>query len=193
MSELTHLTFYRYLSVSWGTTLLILGLSSIIFQEAPIIIVFVVSLAWAGIYNMLFGGVWIFFGLLFIFSSLRLFWKIRFFQKFEKEYNSFIVQQDSPLETRVQRAPRYFPRLGYLVSSFASAALIGLYIVTALDAISQKFMLGWIFDFINRAGMIGFSVSLAALLSKMRPKWMAWVGIVLGALVMFNELASRLL
>jgi hypothetical protein len=45
----------------------------------------------------------------------------------------------------------------------------------------------FIFGLLVGLGGLGFAVSLAALLSNFKPRWLAWVGVIAGGLVVILE------
>lgn len=187
-----HLITSGFLSAPWGILLVIVGLGSFFFQSASMFIIYAITLAWAGLSNVLsLETGWIFFGLYQFYLAFRVFQKFRLFHNMEKEASELTVIDSAPKE----RADQFFPWLG---SFFGCSSIVG-FVLLILAAIfiavgsngtaTPPDYFGFIEGLIVNFGVLGASIGLASLLSKYKLKALAWIGLIAGVVTVLLEYA----
>lgn len=187
-----HLITSGFLSAPWGILLIIVGLGSFLFQSASMFIIYAVTLAWAGLSNVLsLEAVWIFFGLYQFYLAFRVFQRFRLFHNMETEASESTVIDSAPKE----RADQFFPWLG---SFFGCSSIVGfgLLVLTVIfiavgsnGTATPPDYFGFIEGLIVNFGVLGASIGLASLLSKYKLKALAWIGLIAGVLTVVLEYA----
>jgi hypothetical protein len=187
-----HLITSGFLSAPWGILLVIVGLASFYFRSASMFIIYAITLAWAALSNLLsLETGWIFFALYQFYLAFRVFQKYRLFQNIEREASESTAIDFAPKE----RANQFFPWLG---SFFGCSSIVGfvlLFLVVVFITIGSNGTatppdyFGFIEGLIVNFGVLGASISLAALLSKYKLKALAWIGLIGGVLTVLAEFA----
>jgi hypothetical protein len=186
-----HLIASGFLSMGWGILLLAVGGASFLFSDAAMFVVYAVTLAWAGLSNVLGGEItWIVFAIVQFFLAFRV--MQRFFRyRAAQESVAGVLSADSPLVPG--RARRIFPWLGGALGVLAVIGLVGLFVVMVvliaigtIDEVPAGLDLGA--SLVENVAVLAIAVSLASLLSRYRFKGVAIVGLVGGILVLGLEL-----
>lgn len=182
------------LSAPWGVLLIIVGLASFYFRSSDMMVVYGVTLAWAGVSNITSGQIyWIGFALLQWFLTFRVFQKYIAFRNAEAATET--------AETRAggltpKRAASIFPwaagALGILSLLGLAGIFIGAIIMVAISQIQAvpdflAFLEGMIVNF----GVLGIAVGLASLLSKHPRRGLAITGLVTGILTILVEIVLK--
>ena len=187
-----HIIASGFLDSSWGILLIIVGLASFYFRTASILIIYAVTLTWAALSNLAsMNPEWMLFALFQIFLAIRVFLNYRHFRNTEDMLiqNSVNVAGNSPLVAK-QRAAKSFPWIGALFSCSSILGIAALFAFTiALAAIyglnsEPPVIYSLLIGILETLGVLGFSVSLASLLSKHTPKALPIIGLVAGSLIM---------
>lgn len=182
-----HLVASGWLSAPWGILLILVGAISFYFREAPMFVIYGFTLLWAALSNMLAGEfTWIFLSLFQVYLAIRIF--VQFF-RFRRAQAAIDATLDSGAQLlKAQRAATIFPWTGCLFSALAviGAPAFILY-VTLLSQenrpISENVTIlavGFLVDF----AVMGFSLSLAALLSRFRYQTISILGLVSSGLLL---------
>lgn len=183
-----------FLSAPWGVLLIIVGLASFYFRSSASMVVYGVTLAWAGVSNLTSRqGFWIGFAILQGFLVFRVFQKFTAFRRAEA---NFTEQEAASYGLIPQRSASIFPWTAGILGVSSLLGLIGIFgaavafVVIAKSQIipsSMIFLEGLIVNF----GVLGLAIGLASLLSKHPRKGVAITGIATGILTMLIELILR--
>lgn len=182
------------LSAPWGVMLIIVGLASFYFRSSAVMVVYGVTLAWAGVTNLISGqGFWIGFAILQGYLVFRVFQK---FISFRQAELSLGEQDSDPNGLTPKRSANVFPWVSGLLGFFSLLGFVGIFVgmvifivVTKSQVVPQFviFLEGLIVNF----GVLGFAVGLASILSKHPRKIVAIVGMVTGVLTLLIEFILR--
>ena len=149
-----HLVASGFLSAPWGILLLAVGLASFYFREAPMFIVYGVTLAWAAISNLLGGEIgWIIFALFQFFLAFQVFRKFFHFRQAQTEYATLRVQEAPHSPLIPARAVRAFPWAGCVLGTLS---LVGLVTIIVLRE-GETATAGEFIDYFRR-NLIGYKV-----------------------------------
>ena len=183
-----------FLSAPWGVLLIIVGLASFYFRSSAIMVVYGVTLAWAGVSNLTSGqGFWIGFALFQGYLVFRVFQKFIAFRRAEVNFGE---QEAATYGLVPQRSASLYPWTACLLGVISLLGLIGIFVgavafivVTESQAVPQFiiFMEGLIVNF----GVLSFAIGLASVLSKHPRKAVAITGMVTGILTTLIELILR--
>jgi len=187
-----HIVSSGFLDAGWGILLIVVGLASFYFRTAPMFIVYTVTLLWAGLSNLISSTAgWMVFAVLQAYLAFRTF---KDFQRFGKMESEFSQLSDVGMVFN-QRAKNAFPWIG---SIFGCSSIVGLVSLIGLTLFLAA-AYGWesttpfyytlMQGVVETAGVLGFSVSLASLLSGHRPKSLPIIGLIGGGLFMIAWLA----
>lgn len=188
-----HLVANGFLSGSWGILLIIVGLASFYFRDAAMLVVYAVTLSWAGVANLTSGQVaWVGFALIQFLLAFQVVRRYRGFRKTEAAYQTAAA----PSGGVPVRAARVFPWAGCVLGSlapigFVAALGVAIYITARYDVQPLPNWVGLMENGALSLGILGFALGLASLLSGYRPKWAAILGIVAAALVLIIEILVR--
>jgi hypothetical protein len=182
----------------WGIVLLIVGAASFYFREAPMFVVYAVTVGWAGMSNLLSDTtvLWKGFAIFQAVMVYSLFRQYRYFRRAEK-----IAASTAPvplLDTAAAPAPtrteRWFPWFTLLLGGVALllfiAALACAFILRNRDLIPLINLLETLA--VNMA-VLGLATGLASLLSITSNKWVSIVGCLASGLTLLAELAIPVL
>ncbi len=182
----------------WGIVLIIVGAASFYFREAPMLIVYAVTVGWAGLTNLLFTTTifWKGFAVLqawIVYLLFRQFWQFRRAEKLAAGAAS-TLPVETPAAPAPSRTARWFPFIALLLGGGAPllfiAALGGAFILhnrALLPLISLLETLA-----VNMA-VLGLAAGLAGWLSVASDKWVSIVGCLAGGLTLAAELAISVL
>jgi hypothetical protein len=184
-----HLVVNGFLSAPWGVLLVLVGASSFYFREAPMFVIYGFTLLWAALSNFLGGEItWIFLSLFQIYLAIRIF--VQFF-RFRRAQASLDATLDSQAQLlKAQRAATIFPWTGCLFSALAGIGVPAFFAYATL--VSQEsqpvsgnaaaLWIGFLLDF----AVLGFSLSLAALLSGFRYRVISILGLIASGLLLIG-------
>lgn len=181
-----HFGFSGYLSPSWGVILAVVGLLSFSYKASSMFIVYVVSLMWVGLSNIIAAGIggWSLFGLYQMFLAFRLYQKYKIFHTNEQTLMAAIGKDEN-----YRRSEVWFPRLSILFGggSFVLylALIISVLVLATIGFDIDPYLaaLDTTADILSGLGMVGLSISLATLISKYEKRWMAWIGLICSLLL----------
>jgi hypothetical protein len=182
----------------WGVVLIIVGAVSFYFREAPMLIVYAVTISWAGLNNLLLttSVFWKGFAILqalIIYLLFRQFWQFRQAEKRAAEAAPALPTETLPASAPT-RTERWFPWFTLLLGGVAVllfiAALVGAFILRNRDLFSVINLLETLA--VNMA-VLGLATGLASWLSIASNKWVAIVGCVASGLTLAVELALPIL
>jgi hypothetical protein len=173
------------LSGSWGVVLILVGLASFVFREAPMFVVYGIMCAWAGISNIVSGEAgWIAFG------ALQLFLTFSILKQYTR-YRRAEAALDSALGS--QRTGRAFPQIGCALGALALGGsvtiMVGGVLVEAAGVPGVEPIVVWLFALLVELAVLGAAVGTASLLSGFRYKMLAVLGLVASGLVLLTVLA----
>jgi hypothetical protein len=184
-----HIFSSGFFSATWGITIILVGLASFYFRSFSMLVVYAVTLAWAGIGNALSGEIaWIGFALLQGFLSFRTFQRFFHFRKAGSDEEN--VVKDEWL--RPERTARAFPWISGALGVFSIIGFIIAFIVAIIVSVvsnginttAANIIEGLIVDM----GMLGFAIGLASLLSKYPRKGLAITGMTTGLITVLIEI-----
>jgi hypothetical protein len=181
-------------SGTWGILLLVVGAASFRFRDVAMFVVYAVTLAWAGIHNLL-GGSIISIGLAVI-QFVITYQIARDFSRFRKaRAESGVVSGEDPVYQR--RTARLFPWASLLmgIGSFGGVlgAIAWLLLTADTELEPSALLFGVVVDGLVNVAVLGFAAGLSSLLLKHRERWVAAAGTVACGLVMLAWLVFLLL
>jgi hypothetical protein len=198
-----HFISFGLLAPSWGVILLLVGIASFQIIDPAMFVVYGISLAWVGLNNVISSnfGFWTFFGLFQIYIAYQVYKKYNIY-KGQPHIEELAQDEESFQEQNI--ASRYFPNVGCWLSAVSLIVFIGIFMfmvfIVVFSAVQNQEatidndqILTFVLDVSIGLGVIGFAVSLAALLSKFKPAWKAWIGIVCSLLLMVMNFALLLM
>jgi hypothetical protein len=181
-------------SGTWGILLLVVGAASFGLRDVAMFVVYAVTLAWAGIHNLL-GGSLISVGLAVV-QFVITYQIARDFSRFRKAQAESGLHGDKD-HAHQRRAARLFPWASLLLGivSFGGALATFLWLLVTADTELEPSaaLFGVVVDGLVNLGVLGFAAGLASLLLKHRQRWLAGAGIAACGLVMAAWLALLLL
>lgn len=195
-----HFVFSGVLDPAWGIALLVVGGISFLIREASMFVIYAVVMAWVGVSNIAaagFGGGTIFFGALQVFVSYKLYRKYQEYAIVERKYLELEADQEEP----ANRAKDTFPGCGFALGLVGLVGAVGIFVLL-IAAVATRGpdapvpenlqVIDFIMGALLASGILGFALSVAALVSKYPRKWLAWIGALAGGLLMAFEIFLRL-
>ncbi|NIV38487.1 MAG: hypothetical protein GWN58_56450 [Anaerolineae bacterium] len=192
-----HIVASGFLSSSFGVMLIVVGLASFYFRSASMLVVYAVTLAWAGISNLT-SGEWLWIG----FAALQGFFCFRILRRF-LHYREAEAALEAPSDLEAsgltpQRTAKVFPWAGFFLGGFSLLALVaafGLVIVLVIISTTETMptFLSILEDLAVSAGVLGFALGLASLLCRYRWKIVAIMGMIAGLLTLIIEVVVGLI
>lgn len=182
------------LSAPWGVMLIIVGLASFYFRSSAIMVVYAVTLAWAGISNITAGQpFWIAFAIFQWFCVIRVFQKFFSFRRYEAN-----TLDEVPMSNKLtpKRSASIFPWAAGTLGVFSLLGLISVFVVAFILAIFVEVQavtpfLIFIEDLVVNFGLLGFALGLASVLCKHPRKGLAIVGMITGILPLLVEIILK--
>ncbi len=172
------------LSKPWGATLVGVGALSLLLPTPAMQIVNVVTILWVAVLNMLSGNpIW---GAI---AATQLWNGVQSFRRWRKvEQQRQLIEGASVVDGREARARRIFPWAGLGLGLGSMFGIIALFVSAIVygalygDGGSATFyaIVGFVETLVVNLGVVGFAVSLAALLAGFRPRPVAVVGLLGG-------------
>lgn len=188
-----HVIASGLLNAPYGVMLLVVGLASFYFRSASMLVVYAVTLAWAGVSNLTTGD-WIWMG----FAILQGFICFRILRRFLRYRQAEQVLADpSDLDASgltPQRSARVFPWAALVLGGLSLVAFVGVFgsaIVLAVlspSGTAPEF-LAFVEGLAVSFGALGFALGLASVLCRYRWKIVAVLGMVAGLLTLVIEIA----
>jgi len=180
-----------FLSAPWGVLLIIVGIASFYFRSSAIMVVYSVTLAWAGISNILSGsGLWI--GIA-IFQWVLVYQVFQKFLSFRNAEVKFDEQEVNSSGLTPHRAAVIFPWAAGVLGVFSLVGLIGVFVWAIVFIIvtnnqSASPLIVFIESLLVNFGVLGFGVGLASILSKHPKRVVSIIGMVAGILSVLIEI-----
>ena len=178
-----HLLQTGFLDSAWGILLIVVGLASYYYRTSPMFIVYTVTLAWAALSNLVsLNPAWMIFAVIQVYLAFRTFKDFRRFSKIEGEFIQ--LAEENGIGSR--RAQLSFPWIGALMGLASAFGCILYWVLTfvlvATSGANSEPPAYYILliRLVEIISVMGFSVSLASLLSKHTPKALPIIGIVSG-------------
>jgi hypothetical protein len=191
-----HIFASGFLSAPWGITLIVVGLASFYIRSSAMMVVYAVTLAWAGIHNLSSGQAgWIGFAIFQWFLAVRVFLKFRSFRRVEADSEE---KGSGSSGLTPQRSASIFPWAAGALGAFSLLGLVGVVVGVILLVLfggSQavpEFMI-FVEGLVVNCGVLGLALGLASLLCKHPRKAVAIVGMVTGVLTLLIETVLSLL
>jgi hypothetical protein len=186
------------LNPAWGISLFAVGGISFLIKEASMFIVYAVIMGWVGVSNVLSGSIggWTLFGVLQAYWSYQLYRKYQVYRMTERKY----LEYESELEEPANRAEDSFPGCGCAMGLVGLLGAVGIFftMIIAITAqgsdapMPENFqVIEFILGVLLASGILGFALSVAALVAGYKRKWLAWGGVVAGGLLMAFEVFLR--
>ncbi len=185
-----HLIANGSLDASWGIMLILLGAMSFLFTTPSMYVIYAVTMAWAGISNLIDTGLgWSVFGIFQFYLTFRIARQYYVFRKaglVDIERKAVNASQERPI------APRLFPWLGLVGSVLLMWGLLaiffGAFVIFGVYDASDESMSVQLIDFLFSVFIsliVAFwGINLAALLSKYRPRFLAGLGFFLSSVML---------
>jgi len=181
---LFHLIAAGKLDASWGVMLILLGAMSFLFTSPSMYVLYAVTMAWAGITNMLGGGWgWNIFALFQLYLAFKIGRQYYFFHK----AGLVEAEREAVYDGSGKRpiAPRLFPWLGLIGGAFllflliilfvSGVVIFGFYEISEDSTITQV----WEFTLLITVSLsaVFWGINLASVLSKYRPRFLTGLGL----------------
>lgn len=177
----------------WGALLILVGLASAYFKEAGMYPVFAVTMAWAGISNLLSSTsiswkAFAFIQFLFTISIFRLFLRYRKLEQAEKE--------EAGSQAKPGRAERAFPWLSAILGLAAIVGYAAFWIVSFANAAFHFYakddliwnIVNLLADASIYSALLGLATGLAGWLSGFSQKWASILGTIASAIILVAHL-----
>ena len=194
----TLLAIISEVNSTWGLMLILVGLASFYFRSSAMLVIYAITLAWAGLNNIMTGlGGWIFFAIIQGYLAFQIFRRFLKFRPAEAELLGN-VQGINRGSLTPARSAKLFPWAGFSLGIISLLGLTSIFvgviiyvIVTESDTLPGivDFAEGLFLDF----AILGFATGLASLLSGYRWKILAILGLAAGALTLVIEIIFSLL
>jgi len=193
-----HFVISGVLNPAWGISLFAVGGISFLIREASMYVIYAVIMAWVGLSNVMVGsfGGWTIFGVLQAYWSYQLYRKYQVYAIVEKKYLELEVEQEEPSN----RAKDTFPGCGCAMGVIGLVGALGVFILTVAAVAAREpdapvpenlQVIDFIMGGLMASGILGFALSVAALVSGHPRKWLAWIGALAGGLLMAFEIYLR--
>jgi len=193
-----HFVVSGVLDPAWGIAMFAVGGISFLIREASMFVIYAVVMAWVGLSNVMADG----FGGWMIFGAFQAYWSYQLYRKYQ-EY-ALVEQKYLALETGrgepANRAKDTFPGCGFALGLVGLVGVVGVFflfiaVVAARgpDApVPENFqVIDFILGVLLASGILGFALSVAALVAGYPRKWLAWIGAVAGGLLMAFQIYLR--
>lgn len=192
-----HIFATGLLSAPWGVLLIVVGLASFYFRSAAMLVVYAVTIAWAGISNLTSGEwIWIAFAVIQWYFSFRILRRFSGYRRAERALEAPSDVNASGLTP--QRSAKVFPWAGFLMGVFSFLAFIGafgsaiVYVIISASETPPGF-LSLVEGLAVSTGVLGFALGLASVLCGYRFRVLAILGMVAGLLTLASEIALGLI
>lgn len=185
-----------FLDAGWGITLLLVAAASFYYRSASMLILYAVTVFFAGFTNIFSGNwLWIIFSLIQFYLAVTLF--IKFF-KYKRSEADTTLDQPEAVGLTPERSARAFPWWAFGFGLTSNIMVIGLLIIIVAFSITNpdKSVPDWIFfieGLLVNLAVLGWATGLAGLLSKYEKKGLSITGIVCSSLVLLLEISLALL
>lgn len=182
-----HLIGSGFFSAPWGLLLIAVGLTSFVFKDATMFVIYAVTLAWAGLSNLLDGAStrWSFFAILQFYLAFQVFRQFFTFNQAQQSIAALPSEPWLPPTPKARAADQVFPWTGCLlgVSSILGvlgfvAWIFGLAFTGRSITEMPSGMLDFIGGMIVNLGVLGLAISLASLLARFRYRALAVIGLI---------------
>ncbi len=176
--------------IGWAGLLFMVAIGSFIFKDAVIYVLYTVTLAWAGISNLVSGqSGWMFFSFLQFYMAYQTFRSYKRFQKFQDGMARIQMAEIAPAERAWFVAPKVFPWLGGVLGIGSLVGLVLVFgVLLAVGLMGTQGPSDTLFilamDIAVNAAVMGMAVSLGALLARFRYKAAAIFGLISSCLVL---------
>ena len=177
-----HLIASGSLDASWGIMLILLGAMSILFTSPSMYVIYAVTMAWAGISNLIGAGLaWGVFAMFQFYLTFRI---ARQYYVFRKAGLVNAEHEAVNASRKKSVAPRLFPWLGLVGSvllmwgfvALVAGALVVFGLNDASDISTSARVIDFLFSTLISLIVAFWGMNLAALLSKYRPRFLAGLG-----------------
>lgn len=180
-----HIVSAGFLNSGWGILLLIVGLASFYYRTSPMFVVYTVALSWAAISNLIsLNSGWVVLAFLQIYFAYRTF---KDFQRFRKSENELMLT-DAGVSTTSLRAKKSFAWIGSLLGCSSVIGLVFLFLLTlylgvlyGLESTAPAYY-NLLQGLVETFGVLGFAVSMAALISRHTPRALPIMGLIASGL-----------
>lgn len=192
-----HIVASGLLSAPYGVMLIVVGLASFYFRSAAMLVVYAVTLAWAGVSNLMSGQwIWIGFAVVqgyFCFRILR-----RFFRYRQAEQALEAPSDADASGLTPGRSAKIFPWAGFFLGGLSLVAFVGVFgsaLVLAVLSPSETApgFLNLVEGLAISVGVLGFALGLASVLCRYRWKIVSILGMVAGLLTVAIEIVLALI
>lgn len=173
----------------WGGLLIVVALASLYFAEAGMFAIFLVTVAWAGISNLLSGtGIWGGMAILQFFMAFQIF----------KQFQRFLRIEKAEGTQNTSRAARVFPWVALFLGPGSLLAFLIMFVGIFANALTIKSdtinsILTWADTFSIYSALIGLSTGLAGWVASYPRKWASVIGVVASGLTLLAQLGFALL
>ncbi len=181
-----HLILGQFLDAPWGILLILVGLMSFVFREAPMYVIYGVALAWAAISNLLSLEL----GLV-LFALFQFYWTYRVMQRYFRYRKAQVGRRRYLAETggsssHPERAAKVFPWAALLLGGGTLAGLIffviGLFLLYA-NMVSENALVV-LLQITVYMGVLALGLGAASLFSGYKYRLASALGVVAGSIVL---------
>src|SRR5690349_3186775 len=186
-----HLFVSGFFSAPWGVLLMTVGLASFYVRSSAMLVVYAVTLAWAGVSNLISGeSGWVGFAVLQFFLVYRVF---RNFQLFRRSESALTEAELSASDLTPARAAAIFPWAALTLGVLSLVGLVGVFLLAVVLVVvsgseTVPGFLGFLEGLVVNGGVLGLALGLASLLCKHPRKGLAIAGMVTGILTLVVEM-----
>lgn len=179
-----------FANAGWGILLIGVSLASFYFREAPMFVIYGVTISFAAISNFLSGtGGWP------AFAFVQVFFAFQTFRQYVQFRATGTADEVLPAQNR---SGRIFPWAGFAFGVVSLAGFGGIVVTAILLALMPEnealsAALSFSESLIVDMAILGFALGLASLLSRFQHKVFATIGLAAGLLVLLCEIALSFL
>ncbi len=161
--------FNSHFQSSYGLTLIIVALLSLVFPAPAMYILYGVSIIWVAASNATAGEIqWLLFAAFQVYMGIKVLLDYKKFAPIWKTYQSNLNNPDKPQPGKgMQRSAGFFPWIGFVLSGIGAVGCIALVITLFVlnDSIPDDSPIFFALDLMIDFGMLGFAIGLASLLA----------------------------
>ncbi len=190
-----HLIASGSLDASWGIMLILLGVMSFLFTSPSLYVIYAVTMAWAGVSNLIGSGLgWSVFAIFQFYLTFRIARQYYVFRKVGLVDDERVAISSSP---KKPIAPRLFPWLGLVGSVLLMWGLLALFMGSLIvygmndagDTSTATRVIDFLFSMLISLIVAFWGMNLAALLSSYRPRFLTALGFVISSVAFILVLA----
>jgi hypothetical protein len=186
-----HIFTSGFLSAPWGILLIFVGLASFYFRSSAMLVIYAVTIVWAGISNLTSRqDTWMIFAIIQWVIAFRIF---RRFHDYRQGETILDKEETNSSGLTPERSAKVFPWAGFILGVVSLISFISLIVGIIIYTIIYKAKAlpefwGFVEGLIVNFGVLGFAMGLASVLCGYKRKPIAILGMITGILTLIVEI-----